>query len=140
MARFLSLAIMALRGSGKPALSRDGWLPCGGLPSLRVTVEDDSQLDAAFPLRVATQATRDRRGAPRYLARRLRVADDRDSPSHDAVRSVNSLAEARGNGRFARWPVRRNGKYKLAEGELLALSRVGGALRGSLPRPTGRDI
>ena len=103
-------------------------------------MEDDSQLDAAFPLRVATQATRDRRGAPRYLARRLRAADDRDSLFEDAVRSLNSLAEARGNGRFARWPVRRIGKDKLTEGELLALSRVGGALRGSLPRPAERDI
>ena len=78
MARCLSLAIMAPRGSGKPALSRDRWLPCGGLLSLRATVEDDSQLCAACPLLVATQAYRDRRGAPRYLAQRLRVADERD--------------------------------------------------------------
>ena len=140
MASFLSLAAMARRRFGKLALSRDGWLPRGGLPSLRVTVEDDSQLDAAFPLRVATQATRDRRGAPRYLARRLRAADDRDSLSEDAVRSLNSLAEARGNGRFARRPVCRIEKDKLTEGEQLALSRVGGALRGSLPRPAERDI
>lgn len=51
-----------------------------------------------FPMVTRPRVPRDRAGAPRYLARRWREADDREQCVSDAAATLNALESARARG------------------------------------------
>ena len=98
-------------------------------------------LGLPFPLCLRQADGRNRKGLPRYLARRLRDSSRREVFVADAVAALNSLSLARGDG-----CLEVQAAHRLQVGESmsltndLALRRIAGALAGAWPPPLEKDL
>ena len=90
-----------------------------------------------FPLVTRPRVPRDRSGAPRYLARRWREADDREQCVSDAAAVLNALETASARGSLV-WvePRRATSSAGVTASGDVVLTRLGRSLAAQYPRPS----
>ena len=113
-------------------------MPCRPPPRADVSRRD---LGLPFPLHLRAEDVRNRRGLPKYLARRAAGQARRESYVADAVVALNTLAVARGDGSLEVQAAHRNSADEpLSVTNDLALRRFGSAPSGAWPPPYEKDL